>query len=194
MLLKHHLFAGLVAIFTCSTVIAGQGLADVAKAEEARRKTVKTKAKVYTNDDLKTGDATSEPSPTQAAAPATAAPANATAKPDPAAAAKEAAAAKAKEDDPKKAEKYWKDRMRAAEQAVARNKVLLDALQSRVSALTTDFTNTDDPAQRSVVEQNRRTALAEMERVKGDIEKSTKEIGDIQEEARKANIPPGWLR
>jgi hypothetical protein len=188
MLLKHRLFAGLVALMTCSVVLAGQGLADVAKAEEARRKTVKTKAKVYTNDDLKTGDATSEPAPTQApAAPAPAAaakPADATAKPD----------AAAKEDDPKKTEKYWRDRIKAAEQGVARGKVLLDALQSRVNALTTDFTNTDDPAQRAVVAQNRQTALGEMERVKADIEKQTKEIANIQEEARKANVPPGWLR
>ena len=198
MRMKHHVAAGFIAILACSAVLAAQSLADVARAEEARRKTVKAPAKVYTNDDLKTGDATTEPSPTQPAAPAqpgaaqpAAAQPAAAAKPDPAAA---AAKEKEKEADPKKTEKYWRDRVKAAEQSVARNKVLLDALQSRVSALTTDFTNVDDPAQRAVVEKNRRTALAEMENVKADIDKQTKEIANIQEEARKANVPPGWLR
>jgi hypothetical protein len=189
MRMKQHVVVGFVAILAGSAVLAGQSLADVAKAEEARRKTVKSPAKVYTNDDLKTGDQTTEPAPTQAAAPAqpgaTPAP-----KPDPAAAAKE----KPAPEDPKKTEKYWRDRINAAEQSVARNKVLLDALQSRVNALSTDFVNTDDPAQRAVVEKNRRAALAEMENVKSDIDKQTKEIANIQEEARKANVPPGWLR
>jgi hypothetical protein len=72
--------------------------------------------------------------------------------------------------------------------------VLLDALQSRVNALNTDFVNADDPAQRSVIEGNRRTTLAEMESVKADIEKQNQEIVSIQEEARKAGVPPGWLR
>ena len=33
-----------------------------------------------------------------------------------------------------------------------------------------------------------------MARVAEDIEKTKKLIGDIEEEARRAGVPPGWLR
>jgi len=72
--------------------------------------------------------------------------------------------------------------------------VLLEALQSRVNALSADFVNTSDPAQRALVEANRKTALGEMDRLTKDLEKQNKALADTQEEARKANVPPGWLR
>jgi hypothetical protein len=63
-----------------------------------------------------------------------------------------------------------------------------------VNALTNDFYARDDPAQRAVIASNRNRALAEMERVKQDIVDATRAIADIEEEARKAGVPPGWLR
>ena len=69
-----------------------------------------------------------------------------------------------------------------------------EALQSRINGLTTDFTARDDPAQRAVVANDRQKALAELDRVKNDITQQTKAIADIQEEARRAGVPPGWLR
>ena len=97
-------------------------------------------------------------------------------------------------DVPKKDEKYWKDRMTVARDTATHDKVLLDALQSRVNALSADFVNTSDPAQRAVVEENRKTALNEMDRHTKDLAKQTKAVEALQEEARKAGVPPGWLR
>lgn len=168
-----------------------QSLADVARAEEARRKAVKQPAKVYTNDDLKrSGDDSTPPPPTPAATTPAASPAPgggaaAAAKPDQAAGSANGAA---------KDEKYWKTRISSAREALAHDKVLVDALQSRVNALTTDFVNMADPAQRAVIDNNRKTALAEMDRLNKDIDNQTKAIADVQEEARKASVPPGWLR
>ena len=54
--------------------------------------------------------------------------------------------------------------------------------------------NRDDPAQRAVIEQNRLKAMAELERVQRDVAASTKAIRDIEDEARKAGVPAGWLR
>ena len=199
MLSKPSIFVAVTILLACAAVSGAQGLADVARAEEARRKTVRVPSKTYTNDDLK-GDnngATVASPASSTAAPATSTPAATPAqagKPAPPAVKPDAAKDAAKEEEPKKDEKYWRDRITAAQQAMARNKVLVDALQSRVNALNTDFVNTDDPAQRAVVEQNRKTALAEMDRVKKDIDTRTKEITAIQEEARKANVPAGWLR
>jgi hypothetical protein len=186
---RRFLLAGIVAGLCLSGWSSAytQSLTDVARKEEARRKAVKKPAKVYTNDDLgRPGDST--PAPAAAAAPAPASKTDADKAKADAAKAADAAA------EPKKDEKYWHDRISAARETAAHDKVLLDALQSRVNALTTDFVNTSDPAQRALVEQNRKTALGEIDRLNKDLEKQNKAIADTQEEARKANVPPGWLR
>jgi len=36
--------------------------------------------------------------------------------------------------------------------------------------------------------------FSELNRVKSDVERGKKQIADIEEEARKAGVPPGWLR
>jgi hypothetical protein len=54
--------------------------------------------------------------------------------------------------------------------------------------------NRDDPAQRAVIEKDRRAAIAELDRMKQEVEKTNKAIVDLEEEARKGNVPPGWLR
>lgn len=172
---------GLIGLLAWRSVAGAQSLADIARTEEARRKTVKAPAKVYTNDDLKRAGDSSAPPPAQA--PATATPNKPEApKPD------------AAQEEPKKDEKFWRDRITAARDALTHDKVLADALQSRINALNTDFANTADPAQRALVEDNRKTAIAELARITKDIEKQTKDLTDIQEEARKAGAPPGWLR
>jgi hypothetical protein len=148
---------------------------------------VRGAAKVYTNDDLvHVRDESAPPAPAAAPAPAakSAEPAATTTKP-------------AVPTDPKpeaKDEKYWRTRLAAAQQSVSRNKVLLSALEARVNGLNTDFVNTDDPFQRNVIQENLKTAMAEMERVKQDIANGTKALTAIEDEARKANVPPGWLR
>ena len=70
----------------------------------------------------------------------------------------------------------------------------MEAVQSRINALTTDFYARDDPYQRAQIGLERQKALAELERMKKDQEELEKQIADIEEEARRANVPPGWLR
>jgi hypothetical protein len=91
-------------------------------------------------------------------------------------------------------EKFWRDRMSQARQSLDRDRLLLDAVQGRVNSLTTDFVNRDDPAARAQVESNRQKALAELDRLKLDIVNDKKALDDLQEEARRAGVPPGWLR
>jgi len=75
-----------------------------------------------------------------------------------------------------------------------RQQIFADSLQSRINALTTDFVNRDDPAQRAKIEADRKTALAELERVKKELVDQAKAITAIEDEARRAGVPPGWLR
>jgi hypothetical protein len=104
------------------------------------------------------------------------------------------AADKAAADDPKKTEGYWKDRLAKARGDLDRAKTFADALQSRINALTTDFAARSDPAQRAQIGNDRQKALAELDRVKKEIEANTKAISDIQDEGRKAGVPAGWVR
>jgi hypothetical protein len=69
-----------------------------------------------------------------------------------------------------------------------------EALQTRINSLMTDFVNQDDPARRAVIGAQRQEALAEFDRLKQEITDGQKAIAAIQEEARRANAPPGWMR
>ena len=171
-------------------VTSAQTLGDIAKREETRRKQVKSPSKVYTNDDLRGGDA-GAPAPAPASG---AAPPNAAQPPAPAAGAQPKDAEKTATEDPKKTEAYWKDRLAKARGDLDRAKTFADALQSRINALTTDFAARSDPAQRAQIGNDRQKALAELDRVKKEIEANTKAIADIQDEARKAGVPAGWVR
>ena len=183
----------LAVIIACGPSYAGaQSLADVAKAEEARRKTVEKvtakPAKVYTNNNLKPDNATPTPATTPAATTDPAKPGA------PADASKAPAAADKAAGSGMRDQAYWSGRMAEARTALDRSRMFAEALQSRINALTTDFTNRDDPAQRSVIEQDRQKALEELDRVKKDMADQTKAITAIEDEARRAGVPPGWLR
>ncbi len=173
----------LVLLFTCT--VAAQNLADVARAEEARRKTITGQVKVYTNDTLRGVDGGPPPATTPVPAASGQAAAPSAAKP---------AAAAASTPDPAKTETYWRDRLTAAREGIKRSQAFFDALQSQINGLYTEFVNMGDPAQRAVIEQKRLAAIAEQDRVKADIGKQTKALADIEDEARKANVPAGWLR
>jgi len=169
----------------CGVPTWAQSLGDVAKREEQRRKKVKASGKVYTNQDLGPGGTLpNAPAPTPAPSDAATPPATPSAQPAPA----------PEEPDPKTTEAYWRQRMDAARSELQRNELFLDALQSRVNALATDFVNRDDPAQRAVIANDRQKALSEMERVKDTIAKLKQQIGAIEDEARQAGVPPGWIR
>ena len=170
-----------IALSLVATAAASaQSLGDIAKQEEARRKTVKAPGKVYTNDSLHAEPAPSSPPPS-AATPA---------QPEAAAPAAESPAAT---QEPRN-EAYWKKRVADAREALARSQTFAEALQTRINALTTDFTNQADPVRRSQIGNDRQKALDELDRVKKEIEASTKAITSIQEEARRAGVPAGWAR
>lgn len=84
--------------------------------------------------------------------------------------------------------------MKGLQDQVRRDGVLVDAMQSRINALTTDFVNRDDPAQRDVIAKDRQTAVEELARLKKAVADGTKAISELEDEARRAGVPAGWLR
>ncbi|HZB24770.1 MAG TPA: hypothetical protein VE379_01470 [Vicinamibacterales bacterium] len=170
--------AAVGAVFTAPAAAQTPPLAEVARKEQERRKVQKPAAKVYTKKDLPESGRVPPP---PAAAPA------------PAAEQAPAPTEQKRESDGKD-ETWWRNRIGAAREELRRNEVFAEALQSRINALSADFVNRDDPFQRAKVGQDRDKAVAELARVKDEIARGKKQIEDIEEEGRKAGVPPGWLR
>jgi hypothetical protein len=213
-------FRILLVVVTCliasKSVLFTQTLADVARQEEERRKAIKKPSKVYTTADLRRDSSADTPTTVSApSGPAASTPSSTPSSsssdtpgvpstPAPAAPAAQGSSSSAAQPDGKpvaqapsqgaKDPAFWKGRITQAREQLERSKTLADAMQSRINALNTDFVNTDDPAKRSGVERDRQKALSELERLKKEIKEATRAISDIEEEARKANVPPGWLR
>jgi len=178
------------ALLTLAVPAYAQSLGELAKREQQRRKAVPPAAKTYTNDDLK-----QLPPPTGTPGkPADGSAKETAAKPGDAKAAEPEKVAATKPPEPAKDEAYWRGRITSAREDVRRNEAFKEALQTRINALTADFSARDDPYQRAKVSDDRQKALAEMARVSADIEKTIKLIAEIEDEARRAGVPPGWLR
>ena len=170
---------------------SAQSLVEIARQEKARRTGIapEDRARLYTNDDLRDSGGLTVGAAPQAAAPATDAGSGrsghgigggeAGAEPD---------AGEVRD------ENDWRARMTTAAAARARAALMASALQNRADGLWAQFTAMDDPARRRVVERQRNDALAELERTQAETESLDREIRDIREEARRAGVPPGWLR
>jgi hypothetical protein len=175
-----------IAVIGAAARAQAQSLADLAKKEEDRRKNVQAPAKVYTNKDL--GPVPASPPP------ATTTPTKETdAKDDKTAAKDDKAGGDAGKEQPKD-KAYWAGRLQALQTQLDRDSTFADALQSKINALTADFSARDDPAQRAAIERDRQKSLTELNRLKQAMVEDKKAIADLQEEARRAGVPPGWLR
>lgn len=171
-------------------------LGALAKQEAARRKADAAKGespkKVYTNSDLKPA-----PAPETADADKTAAgdqPKADAQKADDKSASDDKGTKDADKTPPERTEQYWHDRMQSAKDDLQHNQMYAQALQSRINALSADFAARDDPYQRAQIADDRQKALAELDRVNDEIKKGQQTISTIEDEARKANIPAGWIR
>ena len=164
--------------------VEAQVLGDVARQEEVRRKDIKAPAKVYTNKDLgsvpeSSSGTLSAPGPSPAASTDTA---------------KAPDSSDSKDKDPRKTEAYWSGRKKDLKSKLDTDQTLADALQTRINALNTDFVNRDDPVQRAGIDRDRQKAAAELDRLKKSVADGKKALSDLDEEARKAGVPAGWLR
>lgn len=186
-----------------------QSLVDVAKKEGERRQTVKGTTKVYTNGDLKPADPAPDPSTAAAAsrdgsssADEKPADAKTDAKADSEADAKSVGktADKAPVNDAKpgdgeeKGQEYWSAKMHTLNEQLERDRLYAEAIQTRINSLTADFSAKDDPVQRALIAEDREKATSELSRLRKQIEEDKDAIGNLEEAARHASVPPGWLR
>ena len=186
--LASHVLPALVLVSAATTTATAQSIVEVARQERMRREALARQAgpnapppRVYTDADLiysgrltmRIGDADAD-APAGAEAAATETPAT------PAEAAAD--------------EQQWRNRMTAARQALEEAERRAAELQTRANGLWADFTGRDDPAQRATIEQERQAALAELEETRAEADELGRAVADVRDEARRAGVPPGWLR
>lgn len=191
-------FAVMFVVTTSGLALAQSGsptpsLADVARAEEARRKSAKKATKVLTNGSLAPGDvAAATPStPGTPAGSSNATPGSTKPEASPTLPGGTAAPV---DKSAMKDQAYWQGRISQARTELSRTQMFAESLQTRINSLRTDFVNRDNRVEREKIQQDLNTSLAELERLKKEVDKQTKAIAAIEDEARRANVPAGWLR
>ncbi len=182
-----------VVLLAPSLPCAGQTLADVARREEDRRKTVKPSGRTITNRDLQVVAPAAAPASDQSAGVG----GGQGAATPPSAAHGDKKATDGGSDQgraPAMDQKAWRERLAQLQTQLDRDRTFAEALQTRINSLTTDFVNRDDPAQRATIAVDRQKSIDELNRLKKAIVDGTKAVTDFEEEARRAGVPPGWLR
>jgi hypothetical protein len=159
-------------------VSSAQSLADVARTEEARRQKIDKPSKVYTDEDVQ------KYAPVSAGAQAAATTVtalDASGKP-----VGQQAAAEGLPSD----EAGWRARMQNARDGMDRNKLLLSALeqQARSAARRAGVPEGEQPA------DDGSSRAAEIKRLKAEMDAFRATLANAEEDARKAGVPPGWVR
>jgi type IV secretory pathway VirB10-like protein len=185
-------FVGLLA----PPLAAQSPLADAAKKAEEQRKTSDagkptgdTKdakplaTKAYTNKDL-----------TSAPAPAIRETASSTDSAPTSASADESARADEYRKTAKKDEAYWKARMRELQIAADASRIHLTAMERRAASLSADFKSSDVVSDRLALRRELEYTQTEVTRLKAAALIDKNAISTLEEEARRASVPPGWLR
>ena len=197
---------------------SAQGLAEAARAERERRAVAagQSRGRRFSNRDLKPVPPAPDGEPAASGAATTAGPATASGGVAPSAVAPsaaggstaasgatasgatapgEAAASASTGAAPTPTtEAEWRQRQDALQEALGQHETLLDALQSRINGLTTDFVNRDDPSQRARIAADRQKALQELDRLRTEVAADRAALSDLVEQARRAGVPAGWLR
>lgn len=180
------------ALLGVATVVAAQNppLGEVARQEAERRKDQPAAGKVYTNKDLPASAQDRGPVPSPYVDPSDADRAG----PAPIPSATPAPSQDDAGKEPVRDEAWWRNRIADARKDLRSHQAAADALQARINALSRDFVSRDNPVQRAQIGEARASAIEELALTREAIARSEQEVADIEEEARRASVPPGWLR
>jgi len=183
----------LVGLAVGGSAAYGQSLADVARKEEERRKAVKTPSKVYTIRDVRKalgGDPSTPlaPTPGEAASPGVSA-----RPPDSPVSAPQVATPPPVPPEVKD-EAYWRRLLGDARSKLERSTTVASALRSQYEVLASRFASLADASQRGLVIAEMEKMQSEIDRVQKEIGQQTQDVANLEEQARRAGVPPGWIR
>jgi hypothetical protein len=100
------------------------------------------------------------------------------------------------ESDLLRTEASWREKVRQRRADLDNAEGHVRDLEDRIAELRNDrgATNVMDPNREQSRQAQIAEAQAELERTKADIERFRQALADLEEEARRAGVPPGWLR
>ncbi len=186
--------AGILLICSLAGAAQAQSLADAARKERDRQRTVQSKA-VYSNESAK-ASIPAVPAPPSAES-TTSSPASATSisnatadrKPE------ETAAPTGPTDSKGRDEKAWKATFSEARQELKRNEEKLQLAELKIRELNTQLLRQSDMYNReNRVSAELRAANETIETARRDVERSKQKIADLETELRRSGGPPGWAR
>jgi hypothetical protein len=91
-------------------------------------------------------------------------------------------------------ETWWRKRMAGAREQLKNDQQAAEDLQTRINALQRDSVNRDNPQQAAKLREDLQKAITTLDATKAQIEVDQKAIVGIQDEARRADVPAGWVR
>jgi hypothetical protein len=196
--LVRALVVAAVATLVLPPVTAGQGLGDASNKEKARREQGQTtKAKTYTQEDLATlPPVANEPASTtgEAAPPAPSLPNPSRGEGAPPSATGEPIFREETPSDPQGSgrgdERSWRGRVAQARARVDRARQRHQTLAGLSLVPGNEYQDERGRTVISSVEQLQGMTAA----AKAELDAAEKALADLLEEARRASVPPGWLR
>jgi hypothetical protein len=185
----------LVLLVAVPVAAGAQSLGDVAKREEEKKKkTAKPPAKVYTEEDLK--KARESGSGTVNVLPEIGSSSSPAASERPSAGEGGPARGENSGDAGPRDEKYWRAEAARRREAVKVADSKVPMLEAQVAELRSDMspTNTQDPNRLQNQDRQLRQALDNLEAARRALDAARQSLADLEEEARRAGVPPGWVR
>ena len=177
---RHHKWVRTLVVLTLSTaVLAGsalaQSLAEVAEKEKQRRSEVKGATKVISERELQSGRRVT-PLPSDSAATASSQGGGEVAS-------DEAAIGEEPEVDETTTREYWQNRVTAAQEKTA-------ALEEKLQSPESDWGG----GMRTDVNPVGQRNLSQRQEIESQLAAARAELAQIQDEARRAGVPAGWVR
>jgi hypothetical protein len=92
-------------------------------------------------------------------------------------------------------EPFWHERARAQRETISRTEKTISDLEQRIGELRDDRnpTNLMDPNREQTRQAQIAKAQADLEAAKASLEGARQALANLEEEARRKGIPPGWL-
>jgi hypothetical protein len=91
-------------------------------------------------------------------------------------------------------EASWRGRAAAARDAVATNEAAVAKLQDEAGRLANRILLSTDTNEILRLRAEQQKVQASLDAARNELEASRKAVDDLQEEARRAGVPPGWVR
>jgi hypothetical protein len=156
---------------------------------------------VFTNQDLVGRGGTTQPDPSAGEAKAAGGTVNVFGpsgepKPEGEAEAPGASGEGTSSQDPKRRMEYWRSESGNRRAAIEGARTQVGALETRLAELQNDLspTNLADPNREQTRQAEIAKAREELDAARVALAEAEKSLADLEEEARRLSIPPGWLR